>query len=129
MNNHFVGVMKVSVPGPPVCLRKWSAFSLTSLTIDWEPPNHPNGIITGYFLELVSFDNATVLQSANVLNTLNHTFTGSTIGMVNLNHKSGMSEKQIFLTQLLEFPIMFECMQRTQMAEEIIVSLLTLVIS
>ena len=118
-----------SVPGPPVCSSRWLTPSLTSLTINWEPPNHPNGIITGYFLELVSFDNATVLQSHNVFNTLSHTFAGFTIGMVNLNHKLACQNNMNFLTQLLEFPIMFECMQRTQMDEEVIVSLPTLEIS
>ena len=76
-----------SVPGPPVCSRRWSTSSLTSLTINWEPPKHPNGNITGYFLQLLSFDNATVLLSGNVSNTLSYTFTGLNIGMVKLNHK------------------------------------------
>ena len=67
------------VPGPPVCSRRWSSSSLTSLTISWQPPTQPNGVITGYFLELVSFDNGTVLQSGNGSNALSYTFTGLTI--------------------------------------------------
>ena len=70
------------VPGPPVCPRRWSSTSLSSLTIDWQPPVQHNGDITGYFLELVTYDNQTVLQSDNVANnTFTYTFNGFTIGM------------------------------------------------
>ena len=114
------------VPGPPVCPGRWSLKSLSSLTINWQPPTQPNGVITGYFLELVSFDNGTVLQSATVLNTSSYTFTGFTIGMIAMIIVIFYCQ---FSFQLLEFPIMLECMQRTQMAEEVIVSLQTLVTS
>ena len=68
------------VPGPPVCPRRWTTKSLSSLSIDWQPPTNPNGIITSYFLELVSFDNQTVLQSGSESGGLSESFTGFTIG-------------------------------------------------
>ena len=68
------------VPGSPVCPQRWITKSLSSLSIDWQPPIEPNGIITGYFLELVSFDNQTVLQSGSESGRLSHTFTELTIG-------------------------------------------------
>ena len=71
-----------SAPGPPVCPRRWSSASLSSLTIDWQPPVQHNGDITGYYLELVTYDNQTVLQSDNVSsNTFTYTFNRFTIGM------------------------------------------------
>ena len=54
--------------------------SLSSLSLSWLPPTQSNADISGYFLELVSYDNTTVLQSVSVPNTLNYTFTGFSIG-------------------------------------------------
>ena len=69
-----------TVSGPPVCPQRWSFKSLSSISISWQPPTQPNGIITGYSLELVSFDNQAVLQSADVSNALSYNFTGFTLG-------------------------------------------------
>ena len=68
------------VPGPPVCPQRWTTKSLSSLTIEWQPPTQPNGVITGYFLKLVSYNNQTVLQSGSESGRLTHSFTGFTIG-------------------------------------------------
>ena len=54
--------------------------SLSSLSLSWLPPTQSNAYISGYFLELVSYDNTTVLQSVSVSNTLNYTFTQFSIG-------------------------------------------------
>ena len=70
----------LTVPGPPICPQRWTTKSLSSLSIDWQPPINPNGLITGYFLELVSFDNQTVLQSGSESGSLSHSFTGFNIG-------------------------------------------------
>ena len=68
------------VPGPPLCPQRWTTKSLSSLIIEWQLPTQPNGVITGYFLELVSYDNQTVLQSGSESERLTYSFTGFTIG-------------------------------------------------
>ena len=68
------------VPGPPICPRRWTTKGLSSLSIDWQPPIDPNGLITSYFLELVSFDNQTILQSGSESGRLSHSFAEFNIG-------------------------------------------------
>ena len=71
----------LTVPGTPICPQRWTTKGLSSLSIDWQPPINPNGLITSYFLELVSFDNQTVLQSGSeTAGRLSHSFTGFNIG-------------------------------------------------
>ena len=75
----------ISEIAPPICPPRWLLKSLSSLTVSWLPPMMQlNRYISGYFLELVSYDNTTVLQSASVSNILNYTFTGFSIGIIKL---------------------------------------------
>ena len=54
------------VPGTPVCPRRWVTASVTSLAVTWDAPAEPNGIVTNYYIQLLSYNNSTVISEAGL---------------------------------------------------------------
>ena len=70
------------VPDPPVCPKRWQVASLTSVTVNWTAPMRQNGLITAYYIQLISYNDGTMIDSAvdDDLYTLGSTLSGLSLG-------------------------------------------------
>ena len=48
-----------------MCPRRWREANATALAVTWTTPLNPNGVISTYYVRLLSFDNATVISEAD----------------------------------------------------------------
>ena len=71
-------------PGPGVvsCTDGWVSSSATELVVSWEQPESPNGIITGYYLELHEYQvtGAAIASREITDNSTSTTFSGLALG-------------------------------------------------
>ena len=131
------------VPGAPMCPRRWETASVTSLAVNWTTPAEPNGIITNYYIQLLSYDNSTVISEAAIadISTLRAELRGFllgeflnfTINLSTLNQKTSLSTIAppmivLFppLSQLRVFLIMFMFLLKMELETAHLVQSLTL---
>ena len=64
------------------CTDGWVSSSATEVVVSWEQPERPNGIITGYYLELHEYQvtGAAIASREITDNSTSTTFTGLALG-------------------------------------------------
>ena len=69
-------------PGVVSCTNAWVSSTANELVVSWEEPDRPNGIITGYYLELHEFQTTGAAIATRQLmdNSTSTTFSGLMLG-------------------------------------------------
>ena len=71
------------VPGAPMCNSRFMSPTLTSVGVGWQSPDMGNGIITAFYVEILTYRSEQVLQSSSLsdLTYLTLNLEGLTLGM------------------------------------------------
>ena len=86
-------ILHSTAPGP-VSNIVWTRQTDTTAVVSWDPPERPNGIITGYFIRLTEYQGTTVIQMNSV---------GANVTSVDISHNS-LGKRGVHYTSCIATP-------------------------